>query len=107
MKLDKIVKALIDNGRAEQLNELIIGTSKYCVEEPADAVPINDENRKFWQLTMNHLHFISKHGQEKNSMEIDGYYECAYPDEFEKWMELGCPGLSQIELNEYLKDNPL
>jgi hypothetical protein len=59
------------------------------------------------RMAWEHAAFIASFGHKVSTATRDGHVYSAYPEHFEHWLELGCPGLHEEEVDAYLKANPL
>jgi hypothetical protein len=59
------------------------------------------------RMAWEHAVFVGEFGLQANSVVQNERVFSAYPDYFERWLELGCRGLHQEELEAYLRSNPL
>ncbi|WP_129590582.1 hypothetical protein [Stutzerimonas stutzeri] len=101
----EIIRALIDSGRAKDVLDFVEGESKY-ISDKSEGVPQTKELRRIWVLVVHHLRFISEFGNASAATK-DGKYLITYPQEFELWLDAGAPGISDQDIREYLKENPL
>ncbi|MDR5777682.1 MULTISPECIES: hypothetical protein [unclassified Caballeronia] len=94
-----IVK-LLEEGKASDLVDLILGDSPYRVTGETE-FESNDE-RDAYVMTIEHLRFVSKYGAQAGPIKENGRVYFAYPDYFEKWFQLGTPGLAQEDVLNYV-----
>jgi hypothetical protein len=95
-----MVLSLIEKGKAEDLVDLILGDSAYRVSGEVEFS--SDEERDVYVMTIEHLRFISRYGMQSGPVKENGKVHFPYPDYFEKWFEVGTPGLTQEDLRNYM-----
>jgi hypothetical protein len=100
------IKALVENGRAEELRKLMEGESEYTSPE-SELVLENIEVSKVWRMALEHVRFVSEFGLNKNKVEIGNHFYSSYPDDFEKWLEIGAPGLPKKDFEAYILEKPI
>jgi hypothetical protein len=91
---------LLEKGKASDLLDLLLGDSPYHVTGEVEFAS-NDE-RDAYLMTIEHLRFVSKYGAQAGPIKENGRVYFAYPDYFERWFQLGTPGLTQEDLLSYL-----
>ena len=101
----EVIRTLIDSGRAKDVLDFVEGESKY-ISDKSEGAPQARELRRIWVLVVHHLRFISEFGDIPATTK-NGRYLFAYPQEFELWLNAGAPGISDQDIREYLKENPL
>lgn len=107
IKMDKveIIRSLIDCGRFKDILDFVEGESKY-ISESSGGAPQDKNLRRIWILVVHHLRFLSKFGNVSEVMKGDKCFT-AHSKEFELWLDAGAPGISEQDLRDYLKENPL
>lgn len=101
----EIIRALIDSGRAKDVLDFVEGESEY-ISDKSEGAPQTRELRRIWVLVVHHLRFVSEFGNIPAATK-NGKRLIAYPQEFELWLDAGAPGISDQDIREYLKGNPL
>ncbi|ODB85651.1 hypothetical protein A3194_12520 [Candidatus Thiodiazotropha endoloripes] len=101
-----ILREFLLKGRAKDLLDMLKGESKYNIEIDED-LSLDKETRKVWRMAISHVEFVSKFGLIKQKAEERGHFYSAYPRDFDNWLSLGAPGITQEEIESYLKENPL
>lgn len=94
------VLELLEEGKASDLVDLILGDSPYRVT--GEAIFANDDERDAYVMTIEHLRFVARYGPQAGPVKENGRVYLPYPDYFEKWFQLGTPGLTQADLVSYL-----
>ncbi|WP_143752063.1 hypothetical protein [Burkholderia sp. SRS-W-2-2016] len=87
---------LMGDGKALDLVDLILGDSPCRVT--GEVKFASNEERDAYVMTIEHLRFVSKYGAQAGPVKENGRVYFAYPDYFEKWLQLGTPGLTQEDL---------
>ncbi|MFZ6747113.1 hypothetical protein ACO0LC_28170 [Undibacterium sp. JH2W] len=106
-KIDiKIIRKLLENGRAQDLLSLMNGESKYSSESSENLPSSKEEVNTYW-MAIEHVTFVLKYGFNIKKVQDGTQFYSACPDYFEKWLTDGCPGIVNNDLNNYLKDNPI
>ena len=101
-----LVKALVDNGRAEDLRKLMEGESKYSSHN----YELNFENMeisKVWRMALEHIRFVSRFGLNIEKAEVENHFYSAYPEDFKNWLQIGVPGLPLEDFQSYVEENPI
>lgn len=106
MEKTEIIRRLIDAGRARDVLEFVEGDSPY-ISETSPGAPQEPELRRLWILVVHHLRFISEFGILAVREYKDGRCLTAFPDEFEQWLQVGAPGISNDDIGAFLRDHPL
>jgi hypothetical protein len=101
-----LIRQIMAAKRYVELYEIVVGISKYNVEEECSK-EMSDDGQRAWQSTMHHLEYLSKYGDALPMVDINGRKWFAHPKEFEVWLQLGAPGVSINELDAYLADFPV
>jgi hypothetical protein len=101
-----IVQKMLRAGKANDLLDLMSGESKYTSDN-SELILNNLEEKKAWRMSLEHVKFVAKYGLDVDKVEEGSKFYSAYPDDFEKWLGLGAPGLVEEDLNNYLRDNPI
>jgi hypothetical protein len=102
----EVLRNLLEKGRASDLLALLKGESKYNTDT-GDDLPLDSGSSKVWRMAIAHVEFVSKFGLDKQRAEEGSKFYSAYPDDFEEWLSLGAPGITQEEIDLYLKENPM
>ncbi|MES9906170.1 MAG: hypothetical protein ABW168_26260 [Sedimenticola sp.] len=97
----QIVLNMLSQGRANDLVELMLGESHFSIENKPETPKNKEESRK-WRMALSYVEFVAKFGLGVEKGEYDGKAYISYPDDFQKWLEIGAPGISQEEISEYL-----
>ncbi|QHD07196.1 hypothetical protein PspR76_16270 [Pseudomonas sp. R76] len=106
MEKVEAIRQLVNVGRARDVLAFVEGDSSYVTSESVGA-PQELEYRRLWILVVHHLRFVSKYGAHSSGIMKDGKYLTAFPQEFDRWLQIGAPGVSSGDLDMYLKDFPL
>ena len=106
MEKVEAIRRLISVGRARDVLAFVEGDSSYISSECGGA-PQEPEYRRMWILVVHHLRFISAYGSNSPGKTKDGKYLTGFPQEFDRWLQIGAPGISSGDLAAYLKDYPL
>lgn len=107
MKVDTdILKKMLKPDRVSDLYDLMQGESKYSTDS-TENMPSTEEEIEARHLAIEHVWFVSKFGMAKSKVVVGAKVHTAYPEYFEKWLELGAPGIVSEEVEAYLKENPL
>jgi hypothetical protein len=109
MKMNKheIIRDLLENGRASDLQEMMEGESKYN-RGNADAIAITDKlGARSKSMALHYVRFVAKFGRAVSEAELNGKTYFARPNDFDSWLSRGAPGISEDELSNYLAENPL
>lgn len=102
----EIIRHLVEKGRAKDLKDIMFGESEFT--SPESELELNEwEEKKAWRMAFAHVEFVSKYGNEKTGVEENGKFYSAYPEEFNKWLNLGAPGMPWHDLFAYLEKNPI
>jgi hypothetical protein len=96
----KTILKLLDAGHASDLVDLILGDSPYRITGEPEFT--SDEAKLSYVMTIEHLRYVGQYGARAGPIKENGRVYFAYPDYFEKWFELGTPGLTQEDLLGYL-----
>ncbi|MGF6873165.1 hypothetical protein [Paraburkholderia sp. MM5477-R1] len=94
------VLKLMEEGKALDLVDLILGDSPYRVTGEVEFA--SNEERDAYVMTIEHLRFVSKYGTQPGPVKENGRVHFTYLDYFERWFQLGTPGLTQEDLLSYL-----
>ena len=101
-----ILREFLQKGRSIDLLDLLKGESMYNIDTNEE-LPLNKDTSKIWRMAISHVEFITKSGIDRTKAEEDSKFYSAHPDDFEKWLEIGAPGITQEEIEMYLEENPL
>lgn len=106
MEKVEAIRRLISAGRAKDVLAFVEGDSPYISNE-CEGAPQEPEFRRLWILVVHHLRFVSACGANSPRNIKDGKYLTDFPQEFDRWLQVGAPGISCGDLAAYLKDYPL
>jgi hypothetical protein len=96
MNAPATVRELLDRGHAEALQLLLQGESPWSTREPTNLSDV--PTKKLLSAAWCHVRFIAMFGICSGSAELAGRSYSAYPDEFDSWLALDCPGLDKQDL---------
>ncbi|MDP9912416.1 hypothetical protein J2W27_004542 [Variovorax boronicumulans] len=99
-----LIQQILARNQYSQLYDLVVGVSKYSIGKPP-LPTMTKEEEKCRQMAMFHLEFLTRFGDSSSEMEERGRQWFAYPVEFEKWLQIGSPGVSLEELEECINDD--
>ncbi|WP_139350747.1 hypothetical protein [Rhodanobacter sp. C01] len=101
----EIIRALLNQGHAPELRDLLFGSSPYtdkAARAPkADPPPLT--HIKLVAAARNHLVFVCKFGTQKDHV-IEGHmHHFSHKEKFEHWLAEDAPGVTESELKRLLK----
>lgn len=100
------VKKILLSGKAADLHDLMAFSSKYNIEG-GDNNPKDRDESMIYNLALGYVRFVSEYGLEVQEARDGDKFYVAHPENFEKWLSIGCVALTQEEIDAYLSDNPL
>nr|WP_298165094.1 hypothetical protein [uncultured Pseudomonas sp.] len=100
------IKMLVSGGRAKDVLDLLEGESSY-ISDASEGVPQEPELRRLWIVTVHHLRFVSDFGNSAIEGEKDGKHLTPFPDEFERWLSVGAPGIAPEDIDSLLRNHPV
>jgi len=106
MNKSKIIREIVDSGRAPDLLLIMEGESPYTSED-SEGAPHDPVLARLWMAALHHLRFVAEFGNRSDNVLKDGKWLSAFPNEFLDWLDAGSPGVTDGELTRYLQDNPL
>jgi hypothetical protein len=106
MEKAEIIKRMLSAGRAKDMLDFVDGESPY-LSDASGGVPQDPELKRIWILVVHHLRFLAELGNSVSVQSTDGRLYGPYPDEFDRWLSAGAPGISEIDINRYIVENPL
>ena len=94
--------------RPKALLELMEGESPYISDQSEGISNASREEGSSWVVALHHVRFAAEYGA-RHELLFDGkqHWQCAFPAEFEHWLEIGSPGVALADLSRYLADYPL
>lgn len=97
----ELIRALISDGCARELLDLLRGLSPFCEPPSPGAIELAPiEEIRLVAAARNHLAFIAEFGSERaHVITDDGAHHFASPQKFQKWLEIGAPGLTLAEVS--------
>ena len=99
--------------RAQDLADLMTGESPFYLALTDNIPRRQDDREREWdehsalRMALEHVEFVARFGHSVQKMKQDGKFYSTYPQDFERWIESGCLGIHQEELDAYLEKNPL
>jgi hypothetical protein len=105
-KKANIIRAIVAAGRGPDLLALMEGESPYTSLDNPGAPRENPAGR-IWSMALHHMRFVAKFGTEVQKATEGDHFYSAYPEDFDKWLSIGAPGVTEDELQAYLSDHPL
>jgi hypothetical protein len=106
MNKSELIRKIVDGGRAPDLLLILEGESPYTSEDSVGA-PHDPALARLWTATLYHLRFLAEFGNRSDTVLKDGRWLSAFPNEFSEWLNAGSPGVTDSELERYLRNNPL
>lgn len=102
----EIIRLMLDAGRAKDILAFVEGESPY-LSDASDGVPQDPELKRIWIMVVHHLRFLVEFGSGTSVQSSGGKIYSSYPDEFERWLSAGAPGISELDIERYITENPL
>lgn len=96
-----LINNLINNGKAQHILDIMLGDDPDRISE--NPIFINQESKDSYVMTIEHLRFMIKFGNQKKPIKDSGKIFFPYPEYFEAWMDFGAPGITEEDLN-YIKN---
>ena len=96
MNKRSIIGSLVATGRASELLAVLEGDSDLS-DPTASGAPEDRELARLWIAAQYHLRFVSKFGEYSPPQKVDGKLLSSFPEEFERWVEAGAPGITALE----------
>lgn len=93
----EIIYSLLKNGLAAELLSILQGDSRFS-DSASLGAPEDRMLARLWIAAQYHLEFISIFGNENYPREFNGRVISPFPEDFEKWIEIGAPGLTDLEV---------
>jgi hypothetical protein len=93
--------------RAEALRELMEGESRYTLPHSIGISEANREEGRAWTMALYHVRYAARFGLAQQRVVEGTYVHSAFPEDFERWLGMGAPGISEEELGNYLRDQPI
>lgn len=93
--------------RPRALLELMEGESPYISDQSEGISNASREEGSSWVAALHHVRFAAEYGARHEPLFDGKHWLCAYPTEFEHWLEIGSPGVALADLSSYLADYPL
>lgn len=102
------IKALYKSKSRKDLLDLLLEESKYTIsaeEYNGEEINLTMQESELRGCAIEHLRFIINYGFLKETVNDNGKIYSPYYKEFENWLEAGCPGILEVELETYLNEN--
>jgi len=99
------IRSLIAARRYSDLYDLVARISPFCIDS-SNTRRMNDAEQGDWQFACMHLEFLKSFGPGLATATEGRYVRFSYPQEFERWIDSGSPGVSDEELLAYLAAKP-
>src|SRR5690242_10603014 len=99
------IRWLLTN-RANDLRELMEGESAYTLPSSLGISKASRDEGRAWTVALYHVRFATKFGLAQSQVWEGTHLHSAFPEEFETWLSMGAPGISDEELTSYLHANP-
>jgi len=106
MEKVEIIRLMLSVGRAKDMLDFVEGESPY-LSDASDGVPQDPELKRIWIMVVHHLRFLVEFGNGESVQSAGGKVYGPYPDEFDRWLSLGAPGISEIDIKRYIDENPM
>jgi hypothetical protein len=92
--------------RPQDLHDLLMGTSEFCVAPTSEVVSVSSYD---WALVIHHLLYVIKFGPEDTSdgRWVNDRFYPSHASAFEEWLLLGAPGLAPDDVCQYMNKYPL
>jgi hypothetical protein len=100
----EIIRGMVARGFAAELLALLYGESVYN-SPTSPGAPAESSARRLRTDAILHLTYVIKTVRTEGNAEVDGKFYGAYPEEFEKWIEGGAPGITEDELLAFAADH--
>jgi hypothetical protein len=88
---------LVDHGFASDVLKMLLGENEYADLEAFES--LDKYSHRLRGMTIRHLEFLIDHGSRTDPMEMDGKILSPFPEYFEAWKLVGCPGISLHQLD--------
>ncbi len=97
MNKRSIIGNLLATGWALALLAVLEGES--ALSDPmAPGAPDDHDLARLWIAAQYHLKFVSRFGANSPPQIVDGKFLSSFPEEFERWIDAGAPGIAALEL---------
>lgn len=107
MEASQLIKLAISKGYVSDVLKIMKGESQYTTDNVDLSAALGkpgSEAAISWRMAMSHLEFICEYGSTIQKASKEGRYYSAYPEDFERWLELGAPGYPTSDLATFLND---
>ncbi|MCA8310865.1 hypothetical protein LGM90_20355 [Burkholderia sp. AU28942] len=101
----EIIRSMLRAGRAKDMLDFVEGESRY-LSAASGGVPQDPELKRIWIMVVHHLRFLAEFGGDVLVQTSGGRVYRSYPEEFDKWLSAGAPGISEIDIKRYVEENP-
>ncbi|WP_124658726.1 hypothetical protein [Burkholderia anthina] len=101
----EIIRLMLRAGRAKDMLDFVEGESRY-LSEASGGVPQDPELKRIWIMVVHHLRFLAEFGSDVSVQSSGGRVYRSYPDEFDRWLSAGAPGISEVDIKRYVEENP-
>lgn len=102
----KQIEYMLLNGRARDLYNLMDQNTIYNIDN-GDNYPKDRDQSLIYSLALNHVWFVSEFGLDTKEARVGDKFYRAHPENFDKWLSIGCVVLHQEELDAYFKAKPI
>ena len=96
MNKRSIISNLVTAGHASELLAVLEGESRFS-DAAAPGAPENRELARLWIAAQYHLRFVSEFAENSPPQTVGGKLLSSFPDEFDRWVEAGAPGVTDLE----------
>ena len=109
MAVDERTIRRLARERPQDLHDLLIGTSQYCISKAELPSVSLDLSGTLWTLAIHYLLYVIEFDlpDDIEGRWVGDRFRPSHLKEFNQWVTVGAPGLVSEELECYLNANPL
>ncbi len=109
MAVDERTIRRLARERPQDLHDLLIGTSQYCISKAELPSVSLDLSGTLWTLAIHYLLYVIEFNlpDDIEGRWVGDRFRPSHLKEFDQWVTIGAPGLVSEELDCYLNANPL
>jgi hypothetical protein len=92
--------------RISDLIRLMEGESEFSSDSECN-IPESRDELYAYNMALQHVRFVERYGLDANHVVAEGKTYESYPGYFQDWLNNGCKGIEESEIEKYLKTKPI